>query len=120
MTRYYKYNNGDYKDVLNKNVRKKAGKCLVCGEVAKEIETTRWTKTNNQLKLTKVKSTNLEVHHIDGDKTNNNENNLTVLCKSCHHKYGHINIREGNRIKSRIPNMLYQFESVSDMEKALI
>ena len=26
----------------------------------------------------------LEVDHIDGDYTNNNENNLTLLCPNCH------------------------------------
>lgn len=26
----------------------------------------------------------LEVHHIDGDYTNNDENNLTLLCPNCH------------------------------------
>lgn len=26
----------------------------------------------------------LEVHHIDGDKTNNEENNLKLLCPNCH------------------------------------
>ena len=28
----------------------------------------------------------LEVHHIDGDYTNNNENNLELLCPNCHAK----------------------------------
>ena len=28
----------------------------------------------------------LDVHHIDGIKSNNNSNNLKVLCKSCHSK----------------------------------
>lgn len=26
----------------------------------------------------------LEVHHIDGDRTNNNEENLQLLCPNCH------------------------------------
>lgn len=26
----------------------------------------------------------LEIHHIDGDKTNNNEDNLQLLCPNCH------------------------------------
>lgn len=26
----------------------------------------------------------LEVHHIDGDKTNNDEDNLQLLCPNCH------------------------------------
>ena len=27
---------------------------------------------------------NLELHHIDGDKSNNNLNNLQLLCPNCH------------------------------------
>jgi HNH endonuclease len=30
------------------------------------------------------KSIKLEVHHIDGDRTNNNLNNLQLLCPNCH------------------------------------
>lgn len=32
------------------------------------------------------KNKNLEVHHIDSDKMNNDEENLISLCKSCHVK----------------------------------
>jgi len=30
---------------------------------------------------------NLEVHHIDGDFTNNEKSNLKYLCKKCHIEY---------------------------------
>jgi len=30
------------------------------------------------------KANYIEVHHIDGDRTNNDLENLTVLCKKCH------------------------------------
>lgn len=39
---------------------------------------------------------NLEVHHIDGDKTNNELDNLQLLCKNCHSytdNYGTKNIK---------------------------
>lgn len=26
----------------------------------------------------------LEIHHIDGDKTNNNDDNIMILCPNCH------------------------------------
>lgn len=26
----------------------------------------------------------LEIHHINGDRTNNNKNNLQLLCPNCH------------------------------------
>jgi len=34
----------------------------------------------------------LEVHHLDGDRTNNNQENLITLCTECHHR-----IHEGNK-----------------------
>lgn len=44
-------------------------KCSICG----------WNKTNPY-----TGQIPLEIHHIDGDYTNNNENNLQVLCPNCH------------------------------------
>ncbi len=36
----------------------------------------------------------LDVHHIDYDKTNNNIENLIILCGSCHTKTNGKNNRE--------------------------
>jgi len=37
----------------------------------------------------------LHTHHVDGNKTNNTKENLTVLCIECHAKeFGHSHIRE--------------------------
>lgn len=44
-------------------------KCCKCG----------WGKTNPT-----TNSVPLEVDHIDGDHTNNNESNLELLCPNCH------------------------------------
>ena len=44
-------------------------KCQICG----------WGETNK-----KTGKIPLEVHHIDGDYTNNNEENLQLLCPNCH------------------------------------
>lgn len=38
-----------------------------------------WSKTNQS-----TGNIPLEVHHIDGDYTNNKEENLTLLCPNCH------------------------------------
>ena len=44
----------------------------------------------------------LEIHHIDGDYTNNKEENLQVLCPNCHsltetHKSHNKNGRKGRK-----------------------
>lgn len=44
-------------------------KCAECG----------WHKINQY-----TKNIPLEVHHLDGDYTNNNEENLILLCPNCH------------------------------------
>lgn len=38
----------------------------------------------------------LHVHHIDGDATNNSEDNLQLLCPNCHsltENYGRLNAK---------------------------
>lgn len=60
-------NNNNYKDGIS-NYRQKAfekygRKCSKCGSIK-----------------------NLMVHHIDGNRHNNNLSNLRVLCWSCHEK----------------------------------
>lgn len=42
----------------------------------KPSELTRTSNNNRALRF--------EVHHIDGDKSNNNDDNLEYLCKRCH------------------------------------
>ena len=48
---------------------KHKNKCQICG----------WGETNK-----KTGKIPLEVHHIDGDYTNNKEENLQLLCPNCH------------------------------------
>ena len=46
-----------------------------------------YTIYNKEYKCEKCGSTkNVDVHHIDGDYTNNNSDNLMLLCRSCHNK----------------------------------
>lgn len=59
---------------LSKHIRRyifeiKFGKCEVCG----------WSKINQF-----TGKFPLEVHHKDGDSTNNNLDNLMLLCPNCH------------------------------------
>ena len=46
----------------------------------------------------------LEIHHIDVDFTNNDINNLQVLCKDCHSK------QHGDNIKNAMTNQEYNYE----------
>lgn len=55
---------------IKKYIREKFNdKCTICG----------WDKPNPIAGVVSV-----EVHHIDGDYTNNSEDNLTLLCPCCH------------------------------------
>lgn len=60
-----------YNHYLHRKIRNKVNRCLYCGRI-----------------------TDLEIHHIDGDITNNNFNNISVLCSYCHQTKAHIVIRD--------------------------
>ena len=53
-------------------------KCHVCG-FAEDLEYTKGTKL---LKFPVI----LDVHHVDGNRTNNEVSNLIILCPTCHAK----------------------------------
>ena len=57
----------------------------------------------------------LDVHHIDGDKQNVNDSNLTCLCKLCHQeKHPHYRVNESQRMmieKLRVQQGLSNFDS---------
>lgn len=59
----------------------------------KELKESIKLKYQNACQLCKAANVDLDIHHIDYNKTNNNECNLIPLCKKCHGKtnYG----REG-------------------------
>lgn len=50
-------------------MRRAGERCEQCG------------RTKAELKLTGIR---LEVHHRDGDRHNNTQENLSVLCETCH------------------------------------
>ena len=58
-----------------------------------------WSKTNIHTELVP-----LQIHHIDGDCTNNKENNLELLCPNCHALTENFGSRNKNatRIDKRI------------------
>jgi|WetSurMetagenome_2_1015567.scaffolds.fasta_scaffold174624_4 hypothetical protein len=115
MTRYQKYNNGLYKDGLHRDLRTKVGKCLYCGELEQVKEVFRWTKDEyGDRNIKAVPYTNLNIHHIDGDKANYSLHNLTVLCQTCHITYGHIMIKRKGRIITLIPNKHMKFKTLAD------
>lgn len=65
-------------------------KCSVCG----------WNKINPY-----TNKIPLQLEHIDGNYANNNENNLTLLCPSCHSltpTYGGSNKGNGRKNRSQI------------------
>ena len=69
-------------------------KCELCG----------WNKTNKSTGNIPV-----TLHHIDGDYTNNSEDNIQILCPNCHSltdTYGSLNRgngRENRRIRVQVP-----------------
>ena len=66
-------------ETFNKDTSKAIRHCLNCG----------WGEVNSFTKLVP-----LQVHHIDGNCINNNEDNLQLLCPNCHSltdTYGSLN-----------------------------
>ena len=70
---------------LSKQVRaRNGGKCELCDATNGKVH---W-KTGSKVVLT--------VHHIDGDKMNNSEQNLISLCQRCH-----LRLDLGRHMKNR-------------------
>ena len=114
MTRYQRYDNGLYKDGLHKDLRTKVGKCLYCGIEENVTKVFRWVKDEyGERNIKAVPHTNLHIHHIDGNKTNYSLQNLTVLCSSCHARYGHIMIKKKGKIITLIPNKHMKFRTLA-------
>ena len=69
---------------------KYSGRCAKCG----------WCETNPYSKRIP-----LEIEHIDGDATNNKEENLTLLCPNCHAltaTYRSLNYGKGRPVRREI------------------
>lgn len=83
--------NGNVCRPVRRYLLSKAGdKCTICG----------WNELNP-----KTGKCPLEIHHKDGDHTNNAESNLQVLCPNCHAltpSYGSINTGRGRRLRSKV------------------
>ena len=91
-------------------------------EIEKEIEKERMSTTESLRKLI-LKRDNyrcsecgygyLEVHHIDGDRLNNNPENLITLCRRCHRKahssmYPWAKVEDTNKGTSRFCHEFYK------------
>ena len=71
-------------------------KCCICG----------WSEINPY-----TNTLPLEIDHIDGDYTNNSEENLRLLCPNCHSltsTYKGANIGHGRKDREKYYNNLYE------------
>lgn len=77
--------------------------------VSKHIYRYVLEKQNNKCFVCSINSYNdlpivLELDHIDGDHTNNNENNLRCLCPNCHSQtstYKNRNVGNGRKYRNK-------------------
>ena len=60
--------------IMRSKILKEVLNCEVCGKHKKDLKH-RWFK-------------NFDIHHIDGNKFNNDRKNLMVVCRQCHFKIG--------------------------------
>ncbi len=67
-------------------INERGGKCEECG----------WHETNKY-----TGKVPLQIHHIDGDCTNNSLDNLKVLCPNCHTLTDNYGSRNKNACKER-------------------
>ena len=111
MTRHKKYSYGLYRDAVHTGLRNKIKKCMYCGLPEKSKEVKRLGMGNVWVT---ARLTNLNVHHIDGDKTNNSLSNLTVLCQKCHGSKGHILVKKNGKIVTVLVNRKTKFRTLEE------
>ena len=76
---------------FKQNLEKSKGSCSSCGKCQKYT---------------------LNIHHIDGDRSNNNLNNLIVLCSNCHCKR-HLELIDGEwKYNSKVLTPLIELEKI--------
>ncbi|MEZ5017276.1 MAG: HNH endonuclease signature motif containing protein [Flavipsychrobacter sp.] len=56
-----------------------------------------------------------EIHHIDEDRTNNEERNLLMVCRNCHSKFtkGDISIDQAKEIKTNLKKDTFNIQCLS-------
>lgn len=109
IDRNKKYRYDLYDRRLNKKIVKNIGKCLNCGEKEYIKESKKFNR----------KYSNLNVHHIDGDKRNYKTKNLTVLCNKCHQGKAHILIINNRKIIGQMLNIKMNFITLKDINYEL-
>jgi hypothetical protein len=80
------------------------GECIKCG------------MSND--KHNEVNGRNLDVHHMDGDTSNNELDNLKVLCRTCHHNV-HFGKEGYTDLHDKLPERKQWEESDADNWKTL-
>ena len=87
-----------YNDTLHKQLKKGVKHCFNCN---KEVSFyPRYIKSTN----TTILVTDLQVHHINGIKQDNNFDNISILCPKCHSNVGHTIIRNNGKFEKKILN----------------
>lgn len=77
-------------------------KCQICG----------WGEVNQH-----TNKIPLQIHHIDGDCTNNKEENLQLLCPNCHsltENYGHSGKHKSNRLDKRLKHVQEKIKNYTE------
>lgn len=111
MTRHQKYNYNLYDNLLHTELRNKVKRCMYCGEPEKSKEVKRLGARDVWVT---ARLTNLNIHHIDGNKTNNKLGNLTILCQKCHATKGHILVMKNGKIATVLVNRRTKFKTLEE------
>ncbi len=81
-----KYNFSPYSNDQIKQMRKNGGGKIPHGNFKLFASNKKILKSKNVCSTCESTHNRLEIHHINGDRTNNRLKNLTLLCPSCHKK----------------------------------
>jgi 5-methylcytosine-specific restriction endonuclease McrA len=55
---------------------------------------TRCFETHDRVCMECASKQNIEVHHVDGDRNNNDPDNLVPLCRDCHTKLNDLTLTQ--------------------------
>jgi hypothetical protein len=98
-----KWKNGELNGVTGKDGLSKIIRCYLFEKNKNKCEKCGWGEVNPH-----TGKIPLQVHHIDGDCTNNREENLQLLCPNCHsltENYGHSGAHRSKRLDKRLKHI---------------